>query len=101
MNYLEKLADSHQRISDDIDDEVSELLKGECNPLTPNNIMDAISNGEALYQNGGIERMVELMEERDLLQLGRMVYDRVISYWEKQAEEIAVDRYNSSWGDER
>ena len=101
MDWKEKLADAQQSKSDSIDDEFVDLLNNECNPFDPNNIMDAISDGEVLYQNGGIERMVELMEERDLLQLGRMVYDRIISYWERQAEEQAIERYNSSWGDER
>lgn len=101
MDWQERLADALQKSNDFIDDEACDLLKNECNPFNPDNIMEAISNQEVLYQNGGIERMVELMEERDLLQLGRMVYDRVITYWEKQADELAIDRYNKSVGDER
>lgn len=101
MDWQARLADALQQSNDFIDDAACELLNNECNPFNANNIMEAISNQEVLYQNGGIERIVELMEERDLLQLGRMVYDRVITYWEKQAEELAVERYNSSLGDER
>jgi hypothetical protein len=101
MDWQARLADALQQSNDFIDDAACELLNNECNPFNANNIMEAISNQEVLYQNGGIERIVELMEERDLLQLGRMVYDRVITYWEKQAEELAVERYNSSVGDER
>ena len=101
MDWQEKLADRYERSYDIADDEVCDLLNNECNPYDPMNIVEAIVNAEVLFQHGGLERMVELMESRELHQLGRMVYDRIVSYWESQAEEIAVDRHNSSIGDER
>lgn len=101
MDWLEKLADRYENSYDINDEVVCELMNGECDPYKPNNIVEAICNQEVLFQKGGLEQMVDLMERRELHQLGRMVYDRLVSYWEAQAEEIAVERHNSSIGDER
>ena len=101
MDWKEKAADAQQASYEAIGDEACDLLNNECNPYNAQNIMEAICNQEVLFQNGGIEQMIELMETRDTHQLGRMVYDRIISYWEREAEEIAIDRYNRSRGDER
>ena len=101
MDWQEKLADRYERSYDIADDEVCDLLNNECDPYKPDNIVEAIVNVEVLFQNGGLEQMADLMERRELHHLGRMVFDRIVSYWESQAEEIAVERHNSSIGDER
>lgn len=97
LDTFEAQADAFEREHDASSDLVVDLLNNECDPCKAKNIMDAIAE-ECLFQNGGIERMVELMEERDTHQLGRFVYDRIISYWETQAENQAEEQRAKSWG---
>jgi len=97
LDIQEIFADEHERAYDVADSRIVELLNNEYSPYNLNNIMCAISDSEVLYQDGGIERMAELMEKRELHHLGRFVFDRIISYWEKQAEECAAEE-NSKFG---
>ena len=53
------------------------------------NIVEAIYN-ECLYRNDEeLDRFQELLEKREMRNLGLYVFGRILDYWEKQAEEVA------------
>lgn len=97
LDHLEKLADEHESGYDITDDLVCDLLNNECNPFTEKNIITAIYE-DCLFREADQFRFAELMEKREMTELGRFVYGRIVDYWERQAEELAEEQRAKSWG---
>lgn len=102
LDWQESLADSHETSLDNYSDLIDEILsEKEFSPFNPQNIMDAIAD-ECLYNKSeDLDRLTELLETRDVTNLGRFVFGRIVDYWEKKAEEEAGNRLANSWGEER
>lgn len=105
LDWQESLADSNARGSDEVNDLAEEIIsEPEFNPFHPRNIIVAIYE-DCLFQSDGTTqgefRIAELMEKREIHNLGRFVYGRIIEYWEKRAMEEAENRLANSWGDEK
>lgn len=99
MDFLEKLADQHEReleeYSDFVNDRISELMKTkEYDPADHLHISEAISEANQM----DIERLRELFENRDFENFGRKVWDLAYDYMEKFAESHAADEYNRGLG---
>ena len=101
LDWQESLADSNARGGDEVNDLAEEIIsEPEFNPFHPRNIIVAIYE-DCLFQNDDQFRIAELMEKREIHNLGRFVYGRIIEYWEKRAMEEAENRLANSWGDEK
>lgn len=99
LNWQESLADSHESASDALHDLAEEIIsEPEFNPFNPRNIIIAIYE-DCLFRNDDQFRIAELMEKREIHNLGRFVYGRIIDYWERRAKEEAENRLANSWGD--
>lgn len=97
MDWQEKMADANERANDMLNDRVDELMMGDYNPFHPKNIIEAISE-DCLFRNDDQFLMAELMETREMTQLGRFVYGRIIDYWERMALECAKEERAKGWG---
>ena len=99
MDWQEKLADAHERDLDRLNDLADEILMEDgFNPFKPDNIYSAIAD-DCLFKNKEeLEYLSDLMEKREITQLGRFVFGRVVDYWEKQALKEAESRLSNSWG---
>jgi hypothetical protein len=70
---------------------VDELMMGVYNPYTAKNIVEAIMEECLFSKEGDIEQLADLMERREVTMLGRMVFGRIVDYWERQAENQAIE----------
>jgi hypothetical protein len=92
--WLETPYEDQAQYDDWIGERVNELMMGVYNPYTAKNIVEAISEECLFSKEGDIEQLADLMERREVTMLGRMVFGRIIDYWERQAEEHAIE----DWG---
>lgn len=74
-----------------LEDRVNELMKGECDPFKEQNIVTAIYEDCLISKDGDLEQFADLMAKREVTALGRMVFGRIIDYWERQAENQAIE----------
>ena len=89
--YLASAYDEQADYGEWIDERVEDLMRDECNPFKPENIMDAIADECLYHKDGDIEQFAELMAKREVTALGRMVFGRIIDYWERRAESQAIE----------
>lgn len=90
--WLESPFQEQCRAEEAIEELQQELLKTDYNIDDFNNFMDAI-NCDCLYDKQ--ESIVSAIEQRDTHQLGRIIYDAVITKLESWAESEAIERYNN------
>ena len=64
----------------------------EFNAYSTENIIEAIME-EALFQGDDKLRLTELIENRDMRNLGLFVFGRIFAYWERKALDEAERRY--------
>lgn len=99
LDWQESLADSNESSNDALNDLAEEIIsEPEFNPFHPRNIIIAIYE-DCLFRNDDQFRIAELMEKREIHNLGRLVYGRIIDYWERRAKEEAENRLANSWGE--
>jgi hypothetical protein len=98
MNGLDRYLESgysDQADRDDwLQDRVNELMMGEYDPYKPKNIVEAIYEDCLYTKEGDLEQFADLMAKREVTALGRMVFGRIIDYWERRAEEHAIEDLN-------
>ena len=92
--YLESCYNEQADRDDWLQDRVDELMIGEYSPFTPKNIVEAIYEDCLYSKDGDLEQFADLMAKREVTALGRMVFGRIIDYWERQAENQAIEDWN-------
>lgn len=92
--YLESAYNEQGDYADWLEDRINDLMMDEYNPFKSENIMDAIANECLYHKDGDLEQFADLMAKREVTALGRMVFGRIIDYWERRAEEHAIE----DWG---
>ena len=93
--WLESPFQEQCRQEEFLEDRVNELMMGEYNPFTPKNIVEAIYEDCLYSKEGDLEQFADLMAKREVTALGRMVFGRIIDYWERQAENQAIEDWNN------
>lgn len=78
-----------------VDERVVELLNTSHNPCDFFNLTYAIGE-DALAKH--ISQIEEAMQKRDFLTLGRILWNDVTDYWERQANTQASNEYNQTLG---
>jgi hypothetical protein len=92
--WLELTFQEQCRQEEFLEERVNELMMGVYNPYTAKNIVEAISEECLFSKEGDIEQLADLMERREVTMLGRMVFGRIVDYWERQAEEHAIEDWD-------
>ena len=89
--YLESAYEDQAKQDDWLADRVNDLMMNEYSPFTHKNIVEAIYD-ECLYRNDEeLDHFQELIEKREVTQLGRFVFGRIVDYWERKAESQALE----------
>ena len=92
--WLESPYEEQAQYEDFLTERINELMMGEYDPYKPENIVEAIYEDCLFTKDGDLEQFADLMAKREVTALGRMVFGRIIDYWERQAENQAVE----DWG---
>ena len=89
--WLESPFQEQCRQEEFLEERVNELMMNEYNPYTTKNIIEAIMEECLFSKEGDAEQLADLMERREVTMLGRMVFGRIVDYWERQAENQAIE----------
>jgi hypothetical protein len=92
--WLESPFQEQCRQEDFLEERINELMMGEYDPYKPKNIVEAIYEDCLYSKEGDLEQFADLMAKREVTALGRMVFGRIIDYWERKAEEHAIEDWN-------
>mgnify|MGYP003340094385 CR=1 FL=1 len=84
----------HDQYCEFIDEEVTRLLKSECDPFHIENFLKALFENNAL--EGSYLQLEQALIHCDVAKVGNIIMTAVENYWTDVAENITFERYNSN-----
>ena len=96
--WLESGAHANEDEKWSVDKRVTELMKTEYQPFTPEHIVTALCN-DCLFLNNGEKTMSDYAEQGKHYELGLFVKVRIFEYWERQAESHAHEDWQNGYRD--
>lgn len=88
MDWQEALADEHMQDEDKFNEIFDNYMANECDPRDTDNIFSAISD-ECLGDDETLKLIAECIDNRNETLLGKLVAERIVSYWEAKARDLA------------